>query len=79
CTIITTTPNNLVESVHDRMPVILPEDVEDDWLEGGDIDCLRSLLVPFPAGAMTAVAVSNLVNSPLLDTPDCILPAATLF
>lgn len=81
CTIITTTANGLIEPVHDRMPVILPDDAEEDWLGGdaADFERIRSLLLPFPAGAMTAVAVSNLVNSPLQESPECILPVATLF
>ena len=33
CTIITTTANSLVETIHDRMPVILPKEVEDIWLD----------------------------------------------
>ena len=33
CTIITTTANDLVEPVHDRMPVILPRESEDAWLD----------------------------------------------
>jgi putative SOS response-associated peptidase YedK len=35
CSIITTTPNSLLQDVHDRMPVILPDDVYDLWLDPG--------------------------------------------
>jgi putative SOS response-associated peptidase YedK len=35
CSIITTTPNSLLEGIHDRMPVILPDDGYDLWRRGG--------------------------------------------
>jgi putative SOS response-associated peptidase YedK len=41
-TIITTSPNELVRSVHDRMPVILSQDEGEVWLEAGSQDLLRS-------------------------------------
>ena len=41
-TIITTSPNELVRSVHDRMPVILSPDEGEVWLEAGRQDLLRS-------------------------------------
>lgn len=40
-TIITTSPNELVRSVHDRMPVILAPDEGEIWLEGGGQDLLK--------------------------------------
>ena len=66
CTIITTTANSLVETIHDRMPVILPREVEDIWLnpEITDSRLLNSLLKPFPADLMQAYKISDLVNSP---------------
>lgn len=53
-TIITTTPNDLVAPVHNRMPVILPRDVEAVWLDPQfeDAAYLQALLVPYPADAM---------------------------
>jgi SOS response associated peptidase (SRAP) len=33
CTIITTRPNELVAALHDRMPVILPRELEAEWLD----------------------------------------------
>ena len=41
-TIITTSPNEIVRSVHDRMPVILSPDEGEVWLEAGRQDLLRS-------------------------------------
>jgi putative SOS response-associated peptidase YedK len=78
CTILTTAPNELVLPVHDRMPVILPRDLEDDWLDP-DLDDphgLLPLLGPYPAGAMERIAVSKLVNNSRLDDPRLIEPVA---
>ena len=77
CTIITTTPNSLVEKIHDRMPVILPPEAYEQWLAQHDPspDRLSKLLKPYQASAMTAYAVSTLVNRPGLDSPELIHPA----
>jgi len=76
CTIITTGPNNLVAALHDRMPVILPPDAYDRWLDPepqAPAD-LAPLLVSYPADAMSLYAVSRAVNSPANDSPACIEP-----
>ncbi len=76
CTIITTTPNALMESIHNRMPVILPRAAEEAWLDRTveDPQSLLRLLAPYPAEEMVAYPVSQLVNSPRNDTPACIEP-----
>jgi putative SOS response-associated peptidase YedK len=64
CTIITTDANALVAPVHDRMPVILPRALEDDWLDRAvPVDAALSLLRPYPPEHMTAADASMLVNS----------------
>jgi putative SOS response-associated peptidase YedK len=80
CTIITTEPNELVRPVHDRMPVILPKDVEDFWLDPAVEDHTRllDLLQPYPTDEMSAYPVSKFVNSVQNDSPQCIEPAAEL-
>ena len=80
CTIITTEPNELVTPVHDRMPVILPKAVEDLWLDPtmDDHTRLLDLLQPYPAGEMSAYAVSQLVNSVKNDSPECIEPVPVM-
>jgi putative SOS response-associated peptidase YedK len=77
CTIITTEPNEMVRPIHDRMPVILPKDVEDFWLDSSIEDHRRllDLLLPYPAKEMEAYAVSPLVNSVNNDSIACIEPA----
>lgn len=76
CTLITTTPNALMEKIHDRMPVILPPPAYDTWLAPGELPAakLDSLLKPFAASKMKAAAVSTLVNNPANDLPECIVP-----
>jgi putative SOS response-associated peptidase YedK len=76
CTIITTTPNTLMESIHNRMPVILPRAAEALWLDRSvdDPQKLLPLLAPHPGDEMTAYEVSQLVNSPRNDVPACIEP-----
>lgn len=76
CTILTTEANELLAEMHDRMPVVLPRDAWDRWLDpdGRDVDELQSLLVPFPAVQMRAWPVSPLVNNPRHEEPGCIEP-----
>lgn len=76
CTIVTTTANELLEPIHDRMPVILAPEDYDLWLDTGvqTPEKLQPLLDPYPAQAMTAYPVSNLVNKPQHNSPECIIP-----
>lgn len=66
CTIITTEANELVASIHNRMPVILPRNAQEEWLDPGlhDDRILLPLLAPYPAEEMSARPVSRLVNNP---------------
>ena len=77
CTIITTTPNTLMEPIHNRMPVILPPTSYTQWLEPGEQDptSLQALIQPYPAEAMSAYPVSTLVNRPENDVAAVIQPA----
>jgi putative SOS response-associated peptidase YedK len=76
CALITTEPNELMATIHDRMPVILRPDDYDAWLDPAtDKDAAQVLLRPYPADEMTATPVSTLVNSPKNDVAACIEPA----
>lgn len=77
CTIITTTANNTLESVHERMPVVLPREVWDEWLdpENGDVLALQSLLRPSADDLLQAYPVSTLVNNVRNDSPELLVPA----
>jgi putative SOS response-associated peptidase YedK len=76
CTLLTTSPNELVRPIHDRMPVILQPDDYDLWLDPKiqTADRLQPLLQPYPAEAMTYFPVSTLVNTPQIDDPRCVEP-----
>ena len=75
CTIITTSANELLKDVHDRMPVILPREAEGTWLNpDAPVSELLSLLKPYPADEMEFYPVSRAVNSRAIDSPDCIAP-----
>lgn len=80
CTIITTEPNALMAGLHDRMPVILPNDAARRWLEldGSDLRTVQPLLVPYPHDDLEAYPVDTLVNSPKHDRPECIAPLKSL-
>ena len=72
--IITTSPNELVNKIHNRMPVILHAEDEKTWLENHDPQELKKLLKPFPAEKMEAFPISKLINSPLNDFAEVIEP-----
>ena len=65
CTIITTSPNEVMAQIHDRMPVILPSSVWDTWLDRqhDDLDVLGKLLVPAAASLTVLHPVSTEVNN----------------
>ncbi|MGM7703317.1 SOS response-associated peptidase [Pseudalkalibacillus sp. Hm43] len=73
CTILTTEPNDLMEDIHNRMPVILPKDDYSKWLEwDGEQEALVDMMQPFEASDMMAYNVSTIVNSPRNEVPECI-------
>jgi len=65
CTIVTTSANGTMAPVHDRMPVMLPPSVWQQWLDpsNNDIDELQRLLVPAPDNLLTMHKVSTDVNN----------------
>lgn len=74
CSILTTKPNELMASIHDRMPVVLTKDAEKIWLDPKvqDPEVLGELLRPFNAEEMEAYEVSEAVNSPKNNGPELI-------
>jgi putative SOS response-associated peptidase YedK len=77
CAILTTGANELVRSVHERMPLILAPGDFAAWLDPRTpaID-LHDLLRPYPAEEMLAEPVGRYVNSPRNEGPQCLAPAA---
>ena len=74
CTILTTNANDLVGEVHHRMPVILPPETYDLWLDSDvrETEQLLSLMVPYPTEEMEAYPVSRRVNNPSNNEPGCV-------
>lgn len=76
CAIITTEANDLIRDVHNRMPVIIPEEKVNLWLESDrdDEQTLLTMLNPYPAEEMEMHEISFRVNSPVYDNEDVIRP-----
>jgi len=77
CTILTTEPNAEVESIHNRMPVIIDPGDYGRWLDTGahGPGDVADLLRPAPDGTLELVPVSRRVNNPRHDDPGCVEPA----
>lgn len=75
-TIVTTSPNDAMSALHDRMPVIVPEEAWARWLEPEPTDPgeLQGLLTPSDAIELEIRAVSRLVNDVRNDGPELIEP-----
>ncbi len=75
-TIVTTTPNTVVAELHDRMPVIVPDDAWARWLDPRPAEPgeLRALLEPSDAVALEIAPASRLVNDVRHDGPELLLP-----
>ena len=78
--ILTTSPNQTVKAVHDRMPVILNPADYPIWLDPQEdkLDQFQSLLKPYPDELMDSYPVSTYVNSPKNNSPQCIQPGTLL-
>jgi len=79
-TIITTTANSLVKNIHERMPVILPADLEKDWLRDDLSNTeINNFLQPFQSDKMASYPVHRAVNSTTTDTLECIQVAPKIY
>ena len=69
--LLTTRPNELVERIHDRMPVIVLPENYGTWLDrgNGNISELQNLIRPYASERMEAYPVSLRVNAPRNDDP----------
>ncbi len=74
CTILTTTPNEIVRPVHDRMPVMLDETNMWSWILPAEPEKHLALLKPYPVEKMESHIVSKIVNDPARDVPECVDP-----
>ncbi len=76
--ILTTEPNDVMEPINDRMPVMLEPDDEGQWLKEDGGDELQALLDPYPSEEIGAYEISTKVNKPANDSPDIIEPLGTV-
>jgi putative SOS response-associated peptidase YedK len=76
CTVVTTTANELVAPVHDRMPVVLTDrDAWEAWLDPGlDAHAVAPLLAPLPATELAVARANPALNHPDHEGPDCLVP-----
>lgn len=80
CTIITGEPNDLVRPIHDRMPVIFDRSTAWNWVDPArSQDELIGMMKPYPEDQMTCYPVDSRVNQATVETPDLIIPMASLF
>jgi putative SOS response-associated peptidase YedK len=72
-TILTTDPNDFMKPIHDRMPVVLPQEMEAEWLSANP-DTRKELCQPYPEDDLGAYEISTRVNNPRNGDPRVIEP-----
>ncbi|PTY02789.1 hypothetical protein DB347_22845 [Opitutaceae bacterium EW11] len=76
CVVLTTSANECMDPIHDRMPVLLTPDDAEQWLgpAGQSEASRRRLFRPFAAERMRAVRVDTRVNDARNEGPECMQP-----
>lgn len=76
CSVLTTVPNAVTATVHDRMPVILDRESYDLWLDPGmqNVAAISELLKPYDARLMRSYPISTRINHAANDDEDCSRP-----
>jgi putative SOS response-associated peptidase YedK len=74
--IVTTDANHALHAIHYRMPVVIPPEAFDMWLDCANVDALTAaaLLVPAPESFFEAREISTAVNRVANDSPDLLTP-----
>lgn len=73
--IITTEANKLMSPVHERIPVIIPREREEEWLQDSlEEKEIFSFFKPFEVEGLVKDKISTLVNSPRNDKPEILRP-----
>ena len=75
CAVITTTPNRVLQPVHERMPVMLTPDQCRKWLGTAETGPLEQMMTSAPDDAIVALRVGPAVSSVRNDGPECIAAA----
>ncbi len=77
CTILTTQANELMQPLHDRMPVLIDAASEGLWLDPhASADSLRALFVPYASAGMEAQPVGPWVSDARHEGERCLEPAS---
>jgi putative SOS response-associated peptidase YedK len=76
--IVTTPASRDIAAIHARMPVIVPPDVFDFWLDCTNVDAVTAaaIIAPAPPGLLQAYKISRAVNRTANDGPQLIEPVA---
>ncbi|MEY4940283.1 MAG: putative response-associated peptidase YedK [Verrucomicrobiota bacterium] len=76
--LLTTGPNELMLTIHNRMPAILDDEEAKQWIAPGAMtpEQVATLTAPHPAAEMEAFPISGLVNSPRNNAPEILEPVA---
>lgn len=79
CTVLTVEPNPLIAKIHNRMPLILPPEAYNAWLDPSltEFDALNQWLKPYPEEDMCMIPVSPYVNAIHNEGARCLEPAAS--
>jgi len=72
CCVVTTTANEKMSAVHDRMPVIIQPESISDWLLSSDVSQLNSLMSPYSNQVISIDPVSSYVNNAQNEGPQCL-------
>jgi putative SOS response-associated peptidase YedK len=74
--IVTTRANRTLSPIHDRMPVIVPPEAFDLWLDGATVDATTAaaLIQPAPEDLLEAYEISTAVNRTANDNPKLLEP-----
>lgn len=73
CTVMTTTPNQMLARIHHRMPVLLDETTMPTWLTGSPSSA-ASILQPYPSDHLSETALDTYLNASKHDDPACLTP-----
>lgn len=75
--IITTSDNQLMRSIHDRMPAILEPELFKAWLDTrAEPEFLKSIVQPYEWNGFETLPVSAVVNNERNETPECVVPVS---
>jgi putative SOS response-associated peptidase YedK len=77
CCVVTTGPNEVMQPIHDRMPVIVPQERWQDWL-AAPVETIEELVAPYSAEDMQAWPVDRRVSRTVEDDEGLIAPQSQI-